>query len=43
MYNDTHLNVLISYAYLYNQQPFIDFVKEQSSRGKEKSGASKNH
>lgn len=34
MYNDTHLNVLISYAYLYNQQPFIDFVKEQSSRGK---------
>jgi len=33
MYNDTHLNVLISYAYLYGQQPFIDFVKEQTMNG----------
>ena len=33
MYNDTHLNVLISYAYLYGQQPFMDFVREQTTRG----------
>ena len=33
MYNDTHLNVLISYAYLYKQRPFMDYVKELTSRG----------
>lgn len=33
MYNDTHLNVLISYAYLYEQKPFMDYVKEQTTNG----------
>ena len=34
MYNDTHLNVLISYAYLYGQQSFMDYVKKCVLSGK---------
>ena len=33
MYNDTHLNILISYAYMYGQQKFLDYVKEQTLNG----------
>lgn len=33
MYNDTHLNVLISYAYLYGNTALMDYVREHTSRG----------
>ena len=33
MYNDTHLNVLISYAYLYGQDAFLSYTKEQTNNG----------
>lgn len=33
MYNDTHLNILISYAYMYGQENFLNYVKEQTCRG----------
>jgi len=33
MYNDTHLNVLISYAYMYGQERFLNYIKEQTCRG----------
>ena len=33
MYNDTHLNILISYAYMYKQDKLLDYVKELTSKG----------